>query len=55
MQRRLAELDQEGVAGELILSGHQDAVLPFFSQTSDPAPPGIVTQGCAPITGILPT
>ncbi|MCU1346652.1 MAG: putative amidohydrolase [Acidimicrobiia bacterium] len=39
LSRRLAELDREGVAGEIILSGHQDAVLPFFSQTSDPASP----------------
>jgi predicted TIM-barrel fold metal-dependent hydrolase len=40
LTRRLAELDREGVAGEVILSGHQDAVLPFFAQTCDPAPPG---------------
>ena len=37
--RRLAELDREGVAGEIIISGHQDAILPFFAQTCDPCPP----------------
>jgi predicted TIM-barrel fold metal-dependent hydrolase len=31
IHRRLAELDREGVAGEVVIPGHQLSVLPFFS------------------------
>jgi predicted TIM-barrel fold metal-dependent hydrolase len=31
---RLAELDREGVAGEILLPGHQETVLPFFSHVN---------------------
>jgi predicted TIM-barrel fold metal-dependent hydrolase len=37
--RRLAEMDRSGVAAEVLLPGHQETVLPFFSQVSPPAPP----------------
>ncbi len=37
--RRLAEMDRSGVAAEVILPGHQETVLPFFSQVSPPSPP----------------
>ncbi|MGD9796897.1 MAG: amidohydrolase family protein [Acidimicrobiia bacterium] len=34
LDRRLAELDREGVACEVLIPGHQEALLPFFSHTS---------------------
>jgi predicted TIM-barrel fold metal-dependent hydrolase len=36
MDRRIRELDAEGVAGELLLSGHQGATLPFFGTVNHP-------------------
>lgn len=39
IERRLAEMDRSGVAAEVVLPGHQETVLPFFSQVSPPAPP----------------
>jgi predicted TIM-barrel fold metal-dependent hydrolase len=40
LDRRLEEMDRSGVAAELLLPGHQETVLPFFSHVSPPAPPG---------------
>lgn len=40
LDRRLVEMDRQGVAGEVVLAGHQESVLPFFSHTSRPSPPG---------------
>jgi predicted TIM-barrel fold metal-dependent hydrolase len=34
--RRLAELDREGVAAEVLIPGHQVALLPFFGIMNDP-------------------
>src|SRR5438270_6382425 len=39
VERRLAEMDRSGVAAEVLLPGHQETILPFFSQVSPPAPP----------------
>ena len=39
VKTRLAELDQEGVAGELIVCGHQLATMPLFGQMNSPQPP----------------
>jgi predicted TIM-barrel fold metal-dependent hydrolase len=39
LDRRLVELDRQGVAGEVLLPGHQDAILPFFGQTSPASSP----------------
>jgi predicted TIM-barrel fold metal-dependent hydrolase len=38
LDRRLPELDREGVAAELLIPGHQVAVLPFFSHINAPFP-----------------
>jgi len=37
VDRRLAELDREGVAAEVLLPGHQLALLPFFSIINGPS------------------
>jgi predicted TIM-barrel fold metal-dependent hydrolase len=39
LDRRLKEMDHSGVAAEVLLPGHQETVLPFFSHVSPPAPP----------------
>jgi predicted TIM-barrel fold metal-dependent hydrolase len=45
MDVRLRELDREGVAGELLLAGHQLAVQPFFSVVNKPYPPDLRAAG----------
>jgi predicted TIM-barrel fold metal-dependent hydrolase len=39
LDRRLEEMDRGGVAAEVLIPGHQETVLPFFSHVSPPAPP----------------
>src|SRR6201996_6541004 len=36
--RRLKEMDEEGVAAEVVHGGHQAASMPFFSQVNKPHP-----------------
>jgi predicted TIM-barrel fold metal-dependent hydrolase len=38
-ERRLTELDREGIACEVLIAGHQEAMLPFFHTGSLPSPP----------------
>jgi predicted TIM-barrel fold metal-dependent hydrolase len=38
LDRRLKELDREGVAAEILIPGHQVAMLPFFSVINHPYP-----------------
>lgn len=45
MARRLRELDAEGVAGELLLSGHQCSTLPFFGTVNHPYSPELRAAG----------
>jgi predicted TIM-barrel fold metal-dependent hydrolase len=40
LDRRLLEMDRQGVTAEVVIPGHQETVLPFFSQVSPTAPPG---------------
>lgn len=40
LDRRLAELDREGVAAEIMIPGHQVAMLPFFGVINHPFPAG---------------
>jgi predicted TIM-barrel fold metal-dependent hydrolase len=39
LERRLVEMDRQGVAAEVLLPGHQESVLPFFDHTSNPSSP----------------
>jgi predicted TIM-barrel fold metal-dependent hydrolase len=39
LERRLLEMDRQGVAAEVLLPGHQETVLPFFNHTSSPSSP----------------
>lgn len=39
LDRRLLEMDRQGVTAEVLLPGHQESVLPFFEHTSRPFPP----------------
>jgi predicted TIM-barrel fold metal-dependent hydrolase len=43
--RRLQELDREGVAGELLIPGHQLSTLPFFGLINRPYPPDLRAAG----------
>jgi predicted TIM-barrel fold metal-dependent hydrolase len=45
VDRRLKEMDAEGVAAELLCPGHQYAVLPFFSLGNKPAPADLRAAG----------
>jgi predicted TIM-barrel fold metal-dependent hydrolase len=45
LDRRLAELDREGVAGEVLIPGHQVSTLPFFSHINAPFPPEMRVAG----------
>lgn len=45
MDRRVAELDAEGVAAELLLSGHQMCTLPFFGVVNTPHPADLRAAG----------
>jgi predicted TIM-barrel fold metal-dependent hydrolase len=45
LKRRLKELDDEGVAAEILLPGHQLAVLPFFGMMNAPSAPELRTAG----------
>jgi predicted TIM-barrel fold metal-dependent hydrolase len=38
VKRRLAEMDAEGIAAEIVHSGHQASTMPFFSQVNKPWP-----------------
>jgi predicted TIM-barrel fold metal-dependent hydrolase len=38
LDRRIAELDREGVAAEILIPGHQVSMLPFFSHINAPFP-----------------
>jgi predicted TIM-barrel fold metal-dependent hydrolase len=40
LDRRLKELDREGVAAEVLIPGHQVAMLPFFGVINHPYPAG---------------
>ncbi|MGD9797384.1 MAG: amidohydrolase family protein, partial [Acidimicrobiia bacterium] len=42
---RLAELDADGIAGELIHAGHQNATLPFFAIVNKPVAPEVRAAG----------
>jgi predicted TIM-barrel fold metal-dependent hydrolase len=42
---RLAELDADGIAGELIHAGHQNATLPFFGIVNKPVAPDVRAAG----------
>jgi predicted TIM-barrel fold metal-dependent hydrolase len=43
--RRLAEMDREGVAAEVMLAGTQRAIQPFFSVVNQPHPPELRAAG----------
>jgi predicted TIM-barrel fold metal-dependent hydrolase len=45
LDRRLVEMDRQGVAGEILIPGHQETILPFFGQTSPASPPGHQAAG----------
>ncbi|MCU1344492.1 MAG: putative amidohydrolase, partial [Acidimicrobiia bacterium] len=45
LDRRLAELDREGVAAEVLIPGHQVAMLPFFSHINVPCSPELRIAG----------
>ncbi|WP_261569725.1 amidohydrolase family protein [Frankia gtarii] len=45
LERRVRELDAEGIAGELLLSGHQMCTLPFFGVVNNPYPPRLRAAG----------
>ena len=45
LKRRLKELDDEGVAAELLLPGHQLSVLPFFGMMNAPSTPELRAVG----------
>lgn len=44
-ERRLQELDREGVAAEVVMPGYQHAIQPFFSVTNEPHPPDLRMAG----------
>lgn len=44
-QRRLQEMDSEGVVAEIIHQGHQHAIMPFFSIVNRPQPPELRQVG----------
>lgn len=45
LDRRLAELDREGVAAEVLIPGHQVSMLPFFSHINAAFPPQLRAAG----------
>jgi predicted TIM-barrel fold metal-dependent hydrolase len=45
VNRRLKEMDAEGIAAEILLPGHQLATLPFFSIINKPAPARLRAAG----------
>jgi predicted TIM-barrel fold metal-dependent hydrolase len=45
MARRMRELDGEGIAAELLLSGHASAATPFFGPVNVPYPPELRMAG----------
>lgn len=45
VKRRMAELDREGVAAEIVFPGHQLAIQPFFSVINNPFPPELRAAG----------
>jgi predicted TIM-barrel fold metal-dependent hydrolase len=45
LDRRLGELDREGVAAEVLIPGHQVAMLPFFGVINRPAAPDLRAAG----------
>jgi predicted TIM-barrel fold metal-dependent hydrolase len=45
MDRRLEEMDREGVAAEVVIPGHQMSTLPFFSVVNSPHPPDLRAAG----------
>jgi predicted TIM-barrel fold metal-dependent hydrolase len=44
-ERRVRELDREGIAAEIVLAGIQSNVPPFFSSTNRPHPPDLRAAG----------
>ena len=45
LDRRLAEMDREGIAAEIFLQGHQCAGSPFFAFQNRPYPPDVRLAG----------
>jgi predicted TIM-barrel fold metal-dependent hydrolase len=45
MDRRVKELDREGVAAEIVIPGHQLSTLPFFSVVNSPYPADLRAAG----------
>ena len=45
LEPRLAELDREGIAGEVLLASHQESVLPFFSHVNRAHTPQLRAAG----------
>jgi predicted TIM-barrel fold metal-dependent hydrolase len=45
VERRLKELDREGVAAEVLIPGHQVALLPFFGIMNEPCSPELRMAG----------
>jgi predicted TIM-barrel fold metal-dependent hydrolase len=45
LDRRLTELDREGVAGEILIPGHQVSILPFFGAMNRPCAPELRSAG----------
>lgn len=45
MDRRLREMDREGVAAEIVLAGTQTTTLPFFATINKPRPPAMRAAG----------
>jgi len=45
LERRLAEMDREGIAAELVLVGAQTATTPFFGATNRPYPADVRAAG----------
>jgi predicted TIM-barrel fold metal-dependent hydrolase len=44
-ERRLKEMDEEGIAAEILIPGHQLATLPFFGIINKPAPADLRAAG----------
>lgn len=45
MKRRAREMDAEGIAGEILIPGHQLCTLPYFGMVNDPAPAELRAAG----------
>jgi predicted TIM-barrel fold metal-dependent hydrolase len=45
LERRIADMDREGIAAELLLTGTSQALTPFFGHANNPFPPEVCMAG----------